>query len=294
MAYRLNNERLAVEIAETGDYRGSRFEWAGFITEIKLLQGNHTFCVDESLTPGLGTGGRGLCSEFGIREAIGYGETRPGEPFPKLGIGLLTRPDEAEYQFFRPYVVEPFQMAVERKSPQSLCFTTLPSDCRGYAAWMQKKISLADNRLAIEYTVHNTGKKPFCTEEYCHNFFGIDHQPVGPDYVLKFPFIPSPWSDEKETMEGLTFGETEISWKRQPEKEFYFRLPGFDGGQYPWLWELMHRPSGAAVREMSRVNVAAAAVWGKGHVISPEMFVEVKLAPGERQTWTRIYEFFKI
>ncbi|MED4956339.1 hypothetical protein P9747_16655, partial [Paenibacillus macerans] len=83
------------------------------------------------------------------------------------------------------------------------------------------------------------------------------------------------------------------TWERQPEKDCYFRLPGVDGAEQPWLWELVHRPSGLGVRERSKLRVAAAAVWGKGHVVSPEMFVEVKLAPGERQSWTRVYEFFK-
>ncbi|MGG6312449.1 hypothetical protein [Paenibacillus macerans] len=292
MAFELKNDHLIVEIAELGEaYRGQRFDWTGFITGVKLAEGGHRFCVPESLTPGSGTGGSGLCSEFGIKEAIGYGETEIGDPFPKLGVGLLTRPDAAEYRFYREYDCRRFETQIEQEHPQRICFTALPMECRGYAARVQKTIEISGNRLTVEYAVENTGSKPITTDEYCHNFIGIDDQPVGPEYELNFPFAFKPWSDDSATMEGLAFKGNRVSWERRPIKDFYFRLEGFDGQAYPWLWELRHRPSGAVVRERSRLSVSAAAVWGHGHVISPEMFVEVNLAPGERTSWTRIYEF---
>lgn len=293
MAYQLSNEQLVVDIAKLGEpYRGSRFEWAGFITGIKLLRGNHTFCVEESRTPGEGTGGQGLCSEFGIVKPVGYNEAKAGELFPKLGIGLLTRPDDAEYQFFREYAVKPFEVEVRQASNEMIEFVALPRESHGYAVKIVKRISIQNNRLKIKYELHNTGKKPISTEEYCHNFLGIDDHPVGPDYLLKFPFAFEPWSDEAETMEDLAFAGADVTWRRQPERPFYFRLPGFDGSEYPWLWELIHQPSGVGVRELSKFPVASAAVWGIEHVISPEMFIEVNVEPGETKMWSRMYEFF--
>ncbi|MFD1908517.1 hypothetical protein ACFSQ7_37740 [Paenibacillus rhizoplanae] len=85
----LSNGVLTVEIAEVGAYGGTRFDWTGFITGVTLEQGGHTFCVPESLVPGQGTGGIGLCNEFGISRAIGYEDAAAGEWFPKFGIGLL-------------------------------------------------------------------------------------------------------------------------------------------------------------------------------------------------------------
>lgn len=293
MAYQLRNEQLVVNIAKLGEpYRGSRFEWAGFITGIKLLRGNHTFCVEESRTPGEGTGGQGLCSEFGITKPVGYDEAKAGDLFPKLGIGLLTRPDEAEYQFFREYQIDPFEVEVRQVTDQAIEFVSLPRECLGYAAKIVKTISIEDNQLKIEYTLHNTGEKPIRTEEYCHNFLGIDNHPVGPDYSLKLPIQFKPWSDEAETMEDLVFTSSDVTWKRQPAQPFYFRLPGFDGSECPWLWEMLHRPSGVGIRELSKFSVASAAVWGIGHVISPEMFIEVNVEPGLTKTWSRVYEFF--
>ncbi|MGZ7441697.1 hypothetical protein [Paenibacillus sp. TH7-28] len=291
MAYQLINELLAVDIADPGEYRGTRFDWSGFITGVRFA--GHTFGVPESLIPGQGTGGKGLCSEFGIEQAIGYDEAGIGGKFPKLGVGLLTRPDAASYQFFRDYEAEPFSIMTEQKGPKSITFTVLPKDCNGYAMQLVKTVSIDHDRLIVSVEMDNVGTRPVHTDEYCHNFFGIDGMPIGPDYVLRFPFAFSPWSDDPGTLDGLAFSGNEVTWDLQPEKDFYFRLQGFDRSEQPWLWELVHRPSGLGVRERSKLRVAAAAVWGKGHVVSPEMFVEVKLAPGERQTWTRVYEFFK-
>lgn len=291
MAYQLKNELLTVDIADPGEYRGTRFDWSGFITGVRFA--GHTFCVPESLIPGQGTGGKGLCSEFGIAQAIGYDEAESGGKFPKFGVGLLTRPDEAPYQFFRDYEAEPFPIQIHQRDPRSIVFTVLPQACNGYAVQLVKTVSIDHDRLIVSVEMDNVGTRMVRTDEYCHNFFGIDGEPVGPDYVLRFPFALSPWSDDPGTLNGLAFSGNEVTWERQPEKEFYFRLPEFDGAEQPWLWELLNRPSGLGVRERSKLRVAAAAVWGKEHVVSPEMFVEVKLAPGERKTWTRVYEFFK-
>ncbi|WP_059046286.1 hypothetical protein [Paenibacillus rubinfantis] len=293
MAYQLKNEQLRVEIAELGEaYQGTRFDGAGFITGVEL-NGRHQFCVPESLTPGAGTGGIGICSEFGIKEAIGYEDTRIGELFPKLGVGLLTRPDEAEYQFYRDYACQRFETRVEQKGEQQICFTTLPAECRGYAARVQKNIEISGNTLSVTYTVENIGSRILTTDEYSHNFLGFDGDEVGPDYVLKLPFAPRTWSDDPATLEGLVFEGDQVTWERRPEKDFYFRMDAFDGRETPWLWELRHRPSGLTVREVSKLPLSSAAVWGHGHVISPEMFVAVHIAPGEEQSWTRSYEFNK-
>ncbi|MNI22063.1 hypothetical protein D3C73_756090 [compost metagenome] len=298
MTYHLNNEQLMIDIAEIGGYGGSRFDWSGFITGVTLLAGeqSHTYCVPESLNMGEGTGGKGLCNEFGIKKAIGYDDAKVGEHFPKLGIGLLTRLDDDAYAFDRSYPISPCQVQVEQENSCKLVFKGIQDLYRGFSAHLTKSIAIHKNRLIVEYELYNTGTKEICTDEYCHNFFGIDGHPVGPDYVLKFPFELNPWSDDKETMDDLIFsseaGISTVKWPRNPEKPFYFQQEGFEGGKYSWLWEIIHEPSGVGVRELSRFSVSDVAVWGQGHVLSPEIFIEVKVAPGERKNWSRVYEFF--
>lgn len=292
MAYQLKNKELVIDIAEPGNYTGTRFDYSGFITGTTLLKGNHSFCVPESLNPAQGTGGVGICNEFGLSEAIGYDEIGAGEQFPKLGVGLLTRPSDEEYDFSRNYIFESYEISVEQNDTQSITFTVLPKDCRGFSASLVKTISIDGNRLMIDYYLHNIGEKVIHTDEYAHNFFGIDDHPMGPEYVLKFPLELSPWNDEEGTMDDLSFHEREVRWKMEPDKEFYFRINGFEASGYPWIWELLHEPSRTGVRELSKFKVSSAAVWGTGHVVSPEMFIELNLVPGEKKSWSRVYEFF--
>ncbi|MCX7774402.1 MAG: hypothetical protein N2376_14985, partial [Clostridia bacterium] len=176
---KISSGRLEVELSRPGSfYSGSRFDWTGFITEI-IFDKTHRFCADESRRPGYGSGGRGLCNEFGIHEPIGYDEARVGEYFPKLGVGLLKRYSEEPYNFYKPYEVSPFEFEVETR-PDSVVFLAKPHACNGYAAQIRKEISVADNRMEVRYTLDNTGTKPIDTTEYLHNFVNPDGEGIGP------------------------------------------------------------------------------------------------------------------
>jgi hypothetical protein len=286
----IRSDRLAVEIAAPGSvYNRTRFDWTGFITQV-TLDGSHTFCVPEDYDPAKGTGGIGLCNEFGIEKAIGFDDAQPGQPFPKLGIGLLTRPDEQPYNFFRLYeITQRFPIHVETL-PSQARFTVDPLDCRGYAARLTKAVSVEGNCLQISYHLENVGSRSIATHEYCHNFVGIDHQPVGPEYNLLLPY-PVTFEDTlKVNLEVLNINGQQISWKYTPEKPFYCRPQGFALSDQP-QWELTHTPSGASMREYDDFAPARVALWGAAHVISGEIFNDINLLPGQSQSWMRRYEF---
>lgn len=314
---RIRNARLSVEIAAPGMiYRGTRFDWSGFITQV-TLDDQHTFCMPESLEPGKGTGGIGLCNEFGNELAVGYDEAQPGEAFPKLGIGLLKRPDDKPYNFFRPHeIVALFPIQVEASEEQAR-FVVEPIECRGYAARLEKTIRLEENTLTIHYKLENTGSKPILTHEYCHNFLGIDQQPIGPDYRLTFPQavqreplpdqflrLAPPWlrwlprpilkaliqryvggSSQAMALQGR-----EITWKETPKGFFFSRLQGYARRDEP-QWTLTHAPSGVSVSEIDDFTPTRLVVWGEAHVVSAEVYTDITIAPGEVQRWTRRYIF---
>lgn len=52
MTHILSNGVLTVEIADVGAYGGTRFDWTGFITSVKLEQGGHTFAFRKVWCPG--------------------------------------------------------------------------------------------------------------------------------------------------------------------------------------------------------------------------------------------------
>jgi hypothetical protein len=313
----LTSDRLTVEVAlpETA-YKGTRFDWTGFITQV-TLDGAHTFCVPESLEPGQGTGGIGLCNEFGIERPIGYDDAAPGELFPKLGIGVLVRPDEGPYRFMVQHeIAERFPIHIEA-APDQVRFVVDPVPCRGVAARLTKTLAVSGSELTIDYQLENAGKKPIATHEYVHNFCGIDGHEIGPDYRLRFAQpvvledtlaqIRKQMEDNRDrlppeirdlTPEQLqqrmlaiyNIDGHDLSLHATPERPFYCRLTGLvqtDGPQ----WELTHLPTGLQAREYDSFSPSRIAVWGVAHVISAEVFVDVDVEPGETQTWKRRYVF---
>jgi hypothetical protein len=161
---------------------------------------------------------------------------------------------------------------------------------------------------------------PIATNEYCHNFLCIDKHMLGPEYRLRFPYTPrrEPPPDNlyqmaplvlrrflprflvqklverimKRMEKALILDGQEIRWRETPKDAFYSRLLGSSQTARP-QWELVHLPSGVRLCEIDDFTPARVAVWGRAHVVSAEVFVDIRLQPGESQTWTRQYEFFK-
>ncbi|GIP05048.1 hypothetical protein ACWGNU_17730 [Paenibacillus lautus] len=292
MGHQLANGRLEVEIAKVGRYQGTRFDRTGFITQVKLSESGHTFCVHEFAEGFNPQAGSGLCNEFGLHEGMGYAEAEVGDWFPKLGVGLLKRVSEAPYNFQHAYPAEPFDVDVI-SGDSNISYTVRSRSINGYAARLVKKISIEDTVLTIDYELINEGSRSIDTEEYVHNFIGINEEAVGPEYKLKLP-VPVRFTEVESdyTSDLLSVQDNEIGWTARPHKPFYGRMKGFNGGDYPYSWELTHSACRAGVREISDFPVAHMALWGTGHVISPEVFVRLSLAPGEKRSWSRKYQFF--
>lgn len=181
--------------AEKGYYRSTRFDWSGIIAQVEY--DGHTYFQEwgnynGTITPGnhdplkAGTG-TGTVEEF--RDAPGYNEANPGDPFLKIGVGVLERADEKSHHWDFPYkVIEPGTWKV-RIRKNSIRFVQEIETDFGYAYDYEKIIVLCDNKpeLEIFHTLTNTGKKNIQSNPYCHNFFQFDGQEVGADYQIDFP-----------------------------------------------------------------------------------------------------------
>ncbi|WP_405109544.1 hypothetical protein MHH28_31565 [Paenibacillus sp. FSL K6-1217] len=287
----LSNGVLTVEIADVGAYGGTRFDWTGFITGVTLEQGGHTFCVPESLVPGQGTGGIGLCNEFGISRAIGYEDAAPGEWFPKPGIGLLQKQRDEPYSFVGEYPLKPFPVT-EEWSGDSVTYTVQPLECRGYSMRLVKTLKLEGNRLDIFYRVENTGTEVLRIEEYIHNFVGIDGALVGTDYELRLPGTPQIVAPESAYTENLlSIDGNSLTWAGETDRQFYCRLEGWEQAEGDYYWELIHKPTGASIRESGDFAAERIALWGDKHVISPEVFADITILPRHSKGWSRSYRF---
>jgi hypothetical protein len=291
----LENKNINLSIDSPGFiYNGSRFDWTGKITQVTFKQ-KYTFCTTE-LPSGndLESKGQGFYNEFGITDPIGFDDCKPGDKFLKPGVGLLLRPDSEPYNFFRPYSFDPFDINT-KESPNEITFTINQRNYNGYSTLFNKKISLQEHGFTIDYSLKNTGSKPIQTSEYCHNFIAINHKEMGPDYELTFPMSVTfnMNSDQVNPEKAIEISGNKLNFQGVPIKEFFFGSIKPDRN-FTGQWQLTHKSFGVGIREIVDFVPSKINVWGSNHVISPELFCEINLAPGQIERWKRKYEFFTI
>ena len=293
MSILLGNSILRIEIDKPGqNYRGSRFDWTGKITQI-TFDNKYTFCTEETLDSNLvNIRGRGLYNEFGISQALGYNECKPGEKFSKVGVGLIKKDVEEPYDFFKSYKITPFK-SLYKSDKKYVIFISYPTPCNGYAVELTKNISIKNNILTIYYNLKNTGDKTVKTDEYCHNFLAINRRIINGEYKLRFPF-----SIEKEKIkelvdpdEVLQFNNNYISWKSEFKNQFF--ISSLDTGKkVNASWSLENTDLGVGIKETGNFVPEKINLWGNIHVISPEIFVKIDLPPGKSMSWVREYEVY--
>ncbi|EFM11413.1 conserved hypothetical protein [Paenibacillus curdlanolyticus YK9] len=291
----LASDQLQVEIeqcGQPGQYAGARFDWTGFVKQVKLTGSGHTFCTRVSLVPGEEADGGGLCNEFGIGGPNGYEEAAPGESFLKIGVGALTRLSEAEYDFAEAYPIALSPVETEQGGDY-IRYRSVSPTVNGYAYTYEKTVTVTGREVAIAYRLTNNGVKPITTTEYVHNFIAINSKPIGPDYVLRLPLAfanRDGFEPIDELVKPLQMDGDSMRW--EPVTDIFYAQYSPAAEQVPFYWELKDEQTGAGLRESGSDPVAYYALWGNSHVVSPEAFVQVDLAPGETKCWTRSYTFF--
>jgi len=295
MVHELSNHILRLEIQEPGaGYKGSRFDWTGQITQV-VFENNHSFCTDEVADPAKKhLYGRGLYNEFGIDMPLGYKNCRPGEKFPKIGVGYLLKDSKKEYDFFKNYHVEPFEFSTTVEQ-DSVTFECLAKEYRGYAFTLEKKITLADNTYTISYRLQNRGEQEINTNEYVHNFLAINRENINDAYMLKFsfPLQPEGFGETVNPGHVVDIGEKKITWTGVPESPFFFSHV-FSGQLERASWYLEHGKSKVGISESFDFPVQKINIWGTTHVVSPEIFYMISIKPGETTHWERKYCIYNL
>ena len=288
MPIQLKHNDLIMEIEEPGEvYRGTRFDWTGRILQVRFQ--DTSFCTRESLSAPLSHQGAGLCNEFGISRPVGYIECAPGEQFPKIGVGLLTRDTNDAYDFSRDYILEPFEFSWTASSSQ-VDFVCEGRECRGYDFTFRKQISLDESSFSIHYSLSNTGEKNIGTNEYMHNFLAINDRKLGPDYELRFSFSPvqKAFSETVNPENAVHFEANRVYWRKTPEQPFFFSH--INASKLDHVFWTLNRAGSAGIQEWTGFPVHSVNLWGHSHVVSPEIFIDIGIAPGETMYWQRNYE----
>lgn len=291
MGHILKNSNLEIQIDFPHEnYSFSRFDWTGKIVSVTFkntpIAGFEALnCSNEDLL------GKGFYNEFGIDSALGFDEIEVGGWFHKIGVGLLKKVGK-HYAFNRSYLIKPAEFQT-KTSTNRVRFRCVSSLVNGYSYELHKEIELQETGFCIIYYLKNTGNKAIQTDEYVHNFTAIHKHAIGKNYRLNFPFelFPELFGEQVNTELAVGIGERGFVFNSTPNKQFFFsNLSG--GKSVPALWELVDLKTKIGIREKANFRTNKINLWGSKHVISPELFFDIDIAPNQTVAWRRTYEIF--
>ncbi len=296
----LNNGLLRVSVllpdAQQGFYRAQRFEWSGMTWQL-TYQG-HTFFgpVQQVHNPEDRHHARGLAEEFGFgtdfAPATGWEEAAPGEPFLKIGVGLEEKDEVEIYRFGHPYeMINTFDWEV-RWGLTWIRFTQQVKDFNGYGYHYTKRMYLTPGQpeLVVSHYLKNLGTKPLDTNQYAHNFFILDGEPIGPAYQVELGFPAQAMRELPDTtsVEGrfINFHKSLAG-----ESPVFTELSGYSDSPADNVFVLRNLDTGAQVEARGDFSLLAFNFYAQAEAICPEPFIQIQLAPGETKQWQHTYRF---
>lgn len=293
MNYIIRNKNIEVKIDHPlQNYKASRFDWTGKITDVKYREFPMTI-TEKPDGENENIYGKGLYNEFGMDTALGFEEAEIGEWFHKIGIGLLKKIGP-QYEFFKEHEIKPAEFTVEEETDRVIIECNA-EEINGYAYVLRKEFVLGENQLTIKYTLKNSGAHDIATDEYVHNFMAIDCTLVDQQYKLRFPFqIHRDQNGQTVNPDGiLDFQEKETRFNGSTSNQFFASyLNGTT--EVEAQWQLIHQQHKVGVKESTSFPTTKVNLWGWKHVISPELFHQILIKPGESEKWSRTYHFFDL
>lgn len=281
--------RLYLPDPETGYYRATRFDWSGVIASAEWK--GHTYFgkwYAREHDPKINDAITGPVEEF---SSVGYDEAKPGESFVRIGVGAIRRPDEPAYRQFSTYEVADHGKWTVNRGPDRIEFVQELGDSNGYAYRYRKTVRLDGRTLSLEHSLKNTGRKAIATSVYNHDFFMLDNQPTGPDFVVRFPFEPKAVT----TLNGMAeIRGRDFVYVQELQRSIQSELTGYGSTARDYDFRVENRKTGAGVRQrgdrpMSKINL-----WSPRTTVCPEAFIDVRVEPGRKESWRISYEFYEV
>jgi hypothetical protein len=282
--------------SEHAYYQGVRFDWSGNMASLEFSGHNYFGQWFSKYSPRIHDVIMGPVEDF---TPLDYAETKKGESFVKIGVGVVYKQDERPYEFFRYYeLLNPGKWSVKKNSDRVLFIHDLNDKICSYH--YEKSVQLVRDKpeLVITHTLKNTGNRTMETDVYCHNFFMIDKYPIGPGLVVKFPFK---LKFDKNGPGMIAIGEladiqdNQISFLRtigQGEESECPQIEGFGTSSDDYEIKIENRITGAGVRITCDQPLYKLAFWSCPTTLCPEPYIRIKVEPGKEMTWTYRYEFY--
>lgn len=290
----LLNAVVYLPSAESGYYRGVRFDWSGVVGCL-TYKGHSYFGVwFPHYDPYLDDAISGPVEEFRSSDgSVGYGEAKPNGLFFKPGVGVLRKIDNSPYKFTVNYPLVDGGKWKVRSRRDGVTFTHTLRSNLGYSYVYTKKLSLEKNQpvLILEHQLKNTGSRTIDTDVYDHDFYMLDQTPTGPGIEVKFPFNVQA---TQPLQNGAKIEGNKIVYERelQPRESATSYLTGFSDRVSDYDITVENTKTGVGVQQTSDSPIAQINFWSIRTTVCPEAYIHLHVLPGETAHWTIRYRFF--
>lgn len=282
--------RVYLPDSVNGYYRGSRFDWSGVIPHLQYNGHSYFGKWFYRYDPRIHDAIMGPVNDF---SPLGYAEAHPGGSFVKIGIGVLQKPDKSKYSFRFPYKILNYGKWEIDKKLNKIIFSQKLED-KDYSYEYTKTIRLPNKEpiMLLEHSIKNTGNKTIETSVYNHNFFIIDKQSIGPDYITKFPFKIT---NKKQKESDLTkIEDNKIIFLQELKKNeyaYFSEIQGFGNTAMDNNITIFNQNTEAGVKIQGDRPLSRLVFWSSSKTICPEPFIVIKIDPDETFKWQISYTF---
>ena len=230
--------------------------------------------------------GTGIAEEF--REPLGYQNAAAGEPFLKIGVGLLQKSSTKAYFFAENYkILQSGEWDVSHGRDWILFEQSISTNF-GYSYRYLKKITLIPGKpeMAVLHILTNTGVKPIFSNTYCHNYFLFDKDHAGTNYTLKFtnPIEVLDSFKDKASIEENSFrllnnltGNNPVAGAVNVGKKNEFTIS--------------NSKTGTEVHVTGDNPLSSFFIYITSPAFCPEPMIDLNINPGQKQEWTNYYCF---
>jgi hypothetical protein len=295
----LTNGKMKVTIlipdTTSGYYRSTRFDWSGIVAQVEY-KGHSYFQnwehYDGSLKDGIhdplnnGTG-TGTAEEFRI--PLSYDDAKPGDPFIKIGVGILEKAENKPHHWAFPYKIINLGKWKIWSAENKISFVQDLNGVVGFGYRYEKQIVLKKNasEITVIHKLTNTGNKSIYTKTYCHNFLRFDNEFIGPDYNIAFSKPIAAISDfsSKATVIGHSFNLNKDLSDSGP-------VEGDINANASTSFTVTNTKTNTGIVISSDTHPVSFYLYTWRMAFCPEPMIEINVKPGESFVWKTNYKFF--
>lgn len=284
--------KLYLPDKDNGYYRATRFDWSGVIASLKWKgheffgqwKSTHDPLVHEDLSGPV---------EASVGPGMGYEEAPAGGTFVRLGVGECEKPDNKEFEWAHTYKIVNNGTWKVDQGKGWIEFTQTLTTKNGWGYIYTKRIYLKPVApgFIISHTLKNTGAKAIKIDFFNHNFFMIDHDSTGRDFVVKFPYNITTDSDTKGI---VRVGNKELVFLKDLKKgSIWLELKGYSSDIKDHGFTVMNLKDKVGVHVHVDKPLYKQVFWACPSTLCPENYIFLDVAPGKEEKWNSDYTLFE-